>query len=310
MPDNHIIPVSSGLFEHRERIGPALWEFLWCIDAVTSEEIDAQGNHWGLVHGGAIVKYERIAQEAMTSERTVKRNMALLMDEGYIETVRTARGYIIKLAKNKKDLFKKRSANNGTSQESDIQKVAHHNESEVPIMAHHEANLTKSGTSLHSDVPYVAPLKDFKDLSTTSTTTTEFSESDENEEDPYLQLLNAYCKLNNRFDIHVKRNERDAMGKMVAGGMPNPFTIRTMESLLEAKRAREGNAFKLPTSFLYYENALWEAWRNENSITAAGSTDGVILGTRKNSKSQQEQDLEELRIAKEEAKRLANVGSD
>jgi hypothetical protein len=292
MPDNHIIPVSSGLFEHRERIGAAYWEFLWCIDAVTSEEVDADGVHWGLVHGGAIVKYERIAQETKTSERTVKRNMAILMNEGYVETIRTARGYIIKLAKNKKDIFKKRSANNGTSQDN-----------EVPHLAHHEPILTKSGTSFDSEVPNVAPLKDFKDLSTTSTTTTttEFSESDENEQDPYLQLLNAYCKLNNRFDIHVKRNERDAMGKMVAGGMPNPFTIRTMESLLEAKRAREGNAFKLPTSFLYYENALWEAWRNENSITAAGSTDGVILGTRK-SNSDKALDIFD-QIAKEERER-------
>ncbi|WP_240421626.1 hypothetical protein [Paenibacillus periandrae] len=277
MPDNHIIPVSSGLFEHRERIGPALWEFLWCIDAVTSEEIDTQGNHWGLVHGGAIVKYERIAQEAMTSERTVKRNMALLMDEGYIETVRTARGYIIKLAKNKKDIFKKRSANSGTSQESDIQKVAHHNESEVP---------------------YVAPLKDFKDLSTTSTTisTDEISES-KKEQDPYLQLLNAYCSLNSRLEIHVRRNEREAMGKMVAGGIPNPFTIRTMESLLEAKRKREGDAFELPTSFLYYKNAIWDAWRNEKALTIGeppAAREGIGSDQKNSYKSKQQRDLDEL----------------
>jgi len=98
-----------------------------------------------------------------------------------------------------------------------------------------------------------------------------------NEESPYLQILQGYCKLHNRFEVHVKSKEREAMDKMVAGGVPSPFTIRTMELLYEDKRKREEPRFQPPTSFLYYENAIWEAWENE-SITAEVPSSPVALG--------------------------------
>jgi hypothetical protein len=265
MPDNHIIPVSSGLFEHRERIGPAIWEFLWCIDATTDEETDGDGARWGLVHGGVPVKHERIAQEIGSSQVTVQRNMANLKSRGYINSVRTARGEIIKVAKNKKEMDQKRYIKNDRSDESDLSKMI--------------------------------DLKDFKDL--TITTTIIYPEFEPEKKSPLMQLLDAYCQLNHKFDIHVKAKEREAMGKMVAGGMPNPFTIRTMEILLEDKRKREGNSFKLPTSFLYYENGIWEAWRNENTQTIPVPSGEVAPG--KAHKTKQEQAFNMLdQIAREE----------
>lgn len=115
--------------------------------------------------------------------------------------------------------------------------------------------------------------------------------------DPYIELLEAYCKLNKRLDIHIKPKEREAMGRMVAGGMPNPFTIRTMELLLEEKREREGGAFKYPTSFLYYENGIWESWNNVQTANIETTTVPLKQG-RNNPKRQNAIDLLD-QIAKE-----------
>ncbi|MRN56804.1 winged helix-turn-helix domain-containing protein [Paenibacillus monticola] len=154
-----------------------------------------------------------------------------------------------------------------------------------------------------------------KDLSTTITTPITGNEfEDEINEDPkfnaMIDILNAYTELHGKLDFHVKPREREAMGKMVAGGMPNPFTIRTMELLLEEKRKREGADFKLPTSFLYYENAIYEAWRN--SQTSAAPTDGVAQGTpdKPQRKTKQQRELEELDMMIEEERRRGEGGSD
>lgn len=95
----------------------------------------------------------------------------------------------------------------------------------------------------------MSDLKDIKDLTTTATTDRDWFEEEEVNDpqtDGMIAILNAYCKMHNKLDIHVTPYEREAMGKMFAGGTPNPFTIRTMASLLEAKRKREGARFKMP----------------------------------------------------------------
>lgn len=301
MPNNHIIPVSSGLFEHRDRIGPAIWEFLWCIDAISDEETDGDGVRWGLVHGGAPVKHERIAQEIGSSQVTVQRNMANLKSRGYINSVRTARGEIIKVAKNKKENYQKRYVKNDRSLENDTSKMIDHSESDTSKMIDHSERYIKNDRSDESDLSKMIDLKDFKDLNTITTTIT-YPEFEPEKKSPLMQLLDAYCQLNQKFDIHVKPKEREAMGKMVAGGMPSPFTIRTMELLLEDKRKREGNSFKLPTSFLYYENGIWDAWRNENAQTIPVSSGEVATG--KTHKTKQEQAFNMLdQIAREERER-------
>lgn len=147
-------------------------------------------------------------------------------------------------------------------------------------------------------------------ITTTITTTTGESEfADEFSEDPefdgMIALLNAYCKMHNRFDYQVRPREREAMGKMVAGGMPVPFTIRTMEGLLQAKREREGDSFKFPTSFLYYVDGIEEAW--QNSQTTSPPKTGVAPGDlpdKPQRKTKQQRELEELdRLIEEETRR-------
>ncbi|ADU95315.1 hypothetical protein GYMC52_2949 [Geobacillus sp. Y412MC52] len=163
MPDSFYFPVYTGLLtpEHRERIGPAIWEFLWLVSKVT-KEVQEEGETLGIVLGGRPVKLAEIAAELGGSERTVKRNIARLKDEGYIETVRAPYGEIYKVRKSKKFTHKSRSDKNGTS----------FDEREDKNGLSHDERSAKNGTSEHREVPYLSERsatsgtsnKDIKDI--------------------------------------------------------------------------------------------------------------------------------------------------
>jgi biotin operon repressor len=123
MPDSFYFPTFSGLLtkEHRDKIGPALWEFLWCISA-TTKEIEQEGSLLGVVLGGKPVSYNDVAKELGGSKSTVKRNFEKLEEQGYISMKRTPYGHIIHVLNSKK--FKKSAKNdtgakNSTGAESD-----------------------------------------------------------------------------------------------------------------------------------------------------------------------------------------------
>lgn len=145
-----------------------------------------------------------------------------------------------------------------------------------------------------------------KDLITTTTNDSEFSDDifEPSSNGGMVELLNAYCKMHNKLDIHVNPNEREAMGKMVAGGTPNPFTIRTMASLLEAKRQREGVRFRMPKSFLYYVEGIQEAWESHLAVQKQDD-DYVQTPNKPKGMTKQEIEIAELDrfIAEEEQKR-------
>ena len=87
-------PVWNGLLEpkHRARIGPALWEFLWCIDKVTKEK---QGV--GIVYGGKPVTFAEIAEDLGVSEKTIQRHIDRLAGANYLEPILTPRGQQIRV---------------------------------------------------------------------------------------------------------------------------------------------------------------------------------------------------------------------
>mgnify|MGYP001497756884 CR=1 FL=1 len=120
MPKHIYFPTHIGLLtkEHRDRIGPALWEFLWCI-AKTTKELEEQGENVGLVLGGKPVSYMEIANDLGGSKSTIKRNFERLEKEQYISLKRTPYGQIIKV-KNSKKFYqnKKNRAKYGTGAEN------------------------------------------------------------------------------------------------------------------------------------------------------------------------------------------------
>lgn len=89
-------PVWNGLLEpkHRKAIGPALWEFLWCIDKTTKEK-----NGIGYVYGGKPVTFAEIAEDLGVSEKTIQRHIERLYLAGYIEQIVTPHGQQIRVIK-------------------------------------------------------------------------------------------------------------------------------------------------------------------------------------------------------------------
>ena len=88
----------SGLLEHRDRMGSAIWEFIWCLDRITREE-----NGIGFVNGGAPVRARQIARDFKTmgdktvDEQTVRINLKKLKEEGYLRLRRTPYGQVIEV---------------------------------------------------------------------------------------------------------------------------------------------------------------------------------------------------------------------
>lgn len=139
MSEEFFFPTYIGLLspEHREKIGPALWEFLWFISRTTKEFQEGE-EKLGIVLGGKPIKVKEIAEELGISERTVKRNVFRLKQEGYIESKRAPYGEIYHVRKSKK--FKeKRSAKNGTSKKERSATYGTSEPREVPHMSKRSA---------------------------------------------------------------------------------------------------------------------------------------------------------------------------
>lgn len=96
------VPVCKGLLDakHRERIGVALWEYLWCLDRASV--LNAEG--MGLVLGGKPLKLADIALGLGVSEMTVSRNLHKLAQGNYLVLVHAPYGIVIKVPRIKKTL--------------------------------------------------------------------------------------------------------------------------------------------------------------------------------------------------------------
>lgn len=92
-------PVYSGLLQnsHPQKMGEAIWEFLWCIDKTTLEE---EGTGWVL--GKKPVKIDEISESLRKSRSTVQRHLETLKRHHYITITRARRGIVIGVLKSKK----------------------------------------------------------------------------------------------------------------------------------------------------------------------------------------------------------------
>lgn len=124
MSDSFYFPVFSGVLtkEHKDNMGSALWEFLWLISKTTKETIE-NGETIGIVLGGKPIKAAEIADDLGSSIRSTEGNISKLRKHGYITTKRTPYGNIFYVRKSKK-FYKKRTAENGGSDDREPQEVA------------------------------------------------------------------------------------------------------------------------------------------------------------------------------------------
>lgn len=85
---------------------------------------------------------------------------------------------------------------------------------------------------------------------------------------PLKAILVEYACLHKRLLLNIRSKERESMAKMISGGIPSHFIIAAMTQLYEEKKNREqlaNDVFQPPSSFIYYENAIWGAWKNQNT---------------------------------------------
>lgn len=78
-------------------MGSAVWEFMWCLDKITKVE---KGVGWVL--GGKPINLIDLSGLMGTSDDTASRNLARLVQQGYIDVTRTPYGLKIKVMKAKK----------------------------------------------------------------------------------------------------------------------------------------------------------------------------------------------------------------
>lgn len=97
------------------------------------------------------------------------------------------------------------------------------------------------------------------------------------EDSPFIQILDAYCELHRKLDIHVKDRERAMMRRVIDSGIPAKFAVAAMHKLYSAKKQREeeeGAIFRPPTSFTYYSSAIVEAWKAEQNTQTTPVSSG------------------------------------
>jgi hypothetical protein len=96
---SHPIYVWNGILEpkHRERIGPAIWLFLYFIDRTTKERPNQHNPEeiQGWVYGKMPLTLKRMANETGIPERTISAHLIRLENHDYIRTVRAPHGLII-----------------------------------------------------------------------------------------------------------------------------------------------------------------------------------------------------------------------
>lgn len=92
---SHPIYLWNGILEpkHIEKIGPAIWLFLWLINATTEERRMDDGEYQGWVYGGKPLKFAELAGFLSASERSIRRHVDTLFEGGYIDLLLTPHGY-------------------------------------------------------------------------------------------------------------------------------------------------------------------------------------------------------------------------
>jgi predicted DNA-binding transcriptional regulator len=81
------IPISSGIFAHCQKIGIAIWVFIWMIDRTTKEVSTEEGCAEGLVYGGKPIRAREIAQDLGMATRTVHAHIEQLISAGYLHRI-------------------------------------------------------------------------------------------------------------------------------------------------------------------------------------------------------------------------------
>src|SRR5271154_4123228 len=102
-PSTFSIPISSGIFAHCQKIGIAIWVFIWMIDRTTREVPSANGCSEGLVYNGRAIRAYEVGKELGMPARTIQAHLDRLVAHGYLRrinrTLGAASGYAVQRSK-------------------------------------------------------------------------------------------------------------------------------------------------------------------------------------------------------------------
>ncbi|MFL6977221.1 phage portal protein [Bacillus inaquosorum] len=209
-------PTYSGLLnsEHYDKIGPALWLFLWFISS-TTKEIEKDGVNWGIVLGHKPLKAREMAAVFGVSEKTVRRWLELLETHKYIKAARAPYGLMISVKHSKK--FSSRS-----------DKTAHQSIKERPFSPQ------APDTDVRSD----------KDKTNTYTAA----------DDAVDHIAKRFTQLRSAQEgrtVYPSSRDYQAIARIVAIGVPVTQTIKWLEECFQAFENRRTAASETIKAFRY-----------------------------------------------------------
>jgi hypothetical protein len=161
-------PVSAGLLEHKQRMGAAVWEYLWLLDHVTSDEPGEDGKFLGIVQFGQALSAETVSRDLKESLDTAKVNLRKLCAEGYVSRRRVVgAGYAYVVLNSKKWIWKRenghrvenppmgshRVENPSTENLPDVGKKPADDRRETPSNNKESKTLGRVGRENHSPLP-------------------------------------------------------------------------------------------------------------------------------------------------------------
>lgn len=153
--DSYPFPIYSGLLEpkHCKQIGTAIWLFLWCISATTTEKT-RDGVTWGIVLGNKPMRMEELSETFGVHEKTVRRWVDTLEEHGYIQVTRAPKGLIFTVKNSKK--YKDRMDKNVRSEESERTEMSEQSVSERTEMSDHRDKNVRSNKDITVDITMAA----------------------------------------------------------------------------------------------------------------------------------------------------------
>lgn len=183
------IEIKNNLLEpkHIEKMGMAVWLYMFLIDKMTSVAEDGRG----LVLGGRPLKFEEIKKELGISQNTYTRWVDKLLTYPYIEITRTPYGLVFKVLKAHKR-WKKRITKNGESPK--MERDSPQTGNVIRSTINRESNKTRTLTDT-KDNTIIAPNGAGKEIN---------------------ELIGFFEKVNPSFErLYPNKTERKALERMV-----------------------------------------------------------------------------------------------
>ncbi|MEC1560393.1 phage portal protein [Bacillus haynesii] len=221
-PLNQSYPFSvySGLLTpvHYEKIGNAIWLFLWCISS-TTKEIERDGMTWGIVLGNKPLKAAELALQFGVNEKTIRRWLALLERNGYIAVTRAPYGMILSVRQSKKFAY------------------ASHVRTELPDRTEETGRADKLVQS-NKDITQINTKHNMSSIKTIA------------------EQFAALRSLQEGKPVHPSSKDYQAIARIVARGVSLPQTIKWLEQCFEDYETRRRSRHETIKVFSYCEKYI------------------------------------------------------